>query len=174
MSLELPTSCLYVCREAYAQLHSRCVSPCLPDFPRTGPVIAASVGSYGAYLADGSEYSGNYSLLREELKAFHKDRLDILIGAQQRMPAGVPFMLAIETIPSLEEARAMVELLLEYVSASSFLFLRKKVYVGGISPLTKSIVLVIQWLSTSLFMNVSLGSPHPSGERSTCLANLFV
>ncbi|KAM0889826.1 hypothetical protein ACQ4PT_027454 [Festuca glaucescens] len=37
-------------------------------------LVAASVGSYGAYLADGSEYTGDYgrSVTKEALKKFHR------------------------------------------------------------------------------------------------------
>lgn len=71
-----------------------------------GVQVAASIGPYGAYLADGSEYRGNYGLSKEELKAFHRDRLSKLIES-------APDLLAIETIPELTEARAILELLHE-------------------------------------------------------------
>ncbi|MCB0490150.1 MAG: homocysteine S-methyltransferase family protein, partial [Cyclobacteriaceae bacterium] len=41
-------------------------------------LIAASIGPYGAYLADGSEYRGNYGVSDEELESFHRERIDIL------------------------------------------------------------------------------------------------
>jgi homocysteine S-methyltransferase len=71
------------------------------------PIVAASVGPYGAYLADGSEYTGDYGLSVEELKEFHRDRLDVLAGSGCDL-------LAIETIPSLPEAEALVSLLAGY------------------------------------------------------------
>ncbi|CAA7401428.1 unnamed protein product [Spirodela intermedia] len=69
-------------------------------------LVAASVGSYGAYLADGSEYSGRYGpdVGLEKLKDFHRRRLQIFVGAG-------PDMLAFETIPNKIEAQALVELL---------------------------------------------------------------
>ena len=76
----------------------------LARFP--GVKVAASVGPYGAYLADGSEYRGNYGLTVEELKDFHRDRLRALITTK-------PDLLAIETIPELNEARAILELVQE-------------------------------------------------------------
>lgn len=76
----------------------------LARFP--GVKVAASVGPYGAYLADGSEYRGNYGLSKEELKDFHRDRLLALIATQ-------PDLLAFETIPELTEAKAILELIAE-------------------------------------------------------------
>lgn len=68
------------------------------------PLIAASVGPYGAWLADGSEYRGNYGLDDAGLVAFHAPRLEIL----DRSGAD---LLACETIPDLQEARVLCELL---------------------------------------------------------------
>ncbi|GFP84647.1 homocysteine s-methyltransferase 1 [Phtheirospermum japonicum] len=69
-------------------------------------LVAASIGSYGAYLADGSEYSGNYgpTVTLEKLKDFHRRRLQVLVRAG-------PDLLAFETIPNKLEAQACVELL---------------------------------------------------------------
>ncbi|KAL0380757.1 UNVERIFIED_CONTAM: Homocysteine S-methyltransferase 1 [Sesamum angustifolium] len=69
-------------------------------------LVAASIGSYGAYLADGSEYSGNYgtNITLEKLKDFHRRRLQVLVEAG-------PDLLAFETMPNKLEAQACVELL---------------------------------------------------------------
>lgn len=67
-------------------------------------LVAASVGSYGAYLADGSEYRGDYGLPRATLVEFHRPRVDELAAA-------APDLLAFETIPSAIEAEAIAELL---------------------------------------------------------------
>lgn len=64
---------------------------------RLFPLVAASVGPYGAFLADGSEYRGHYGLTEKELYAFHRPRIEALA-------AGRPDLFACETIPSLEEA----------------------------------------------------------------------
>ncbi|KAL8120877.1 homocysteine S-methyltransferase 1 [Apium graveolens] len=71
-------------------------------------LVAASIGSYGAYLADGSEYSGNYGpdVNLEKLKDFHRRRLQVLVNAG-------PDLLAFETIPNKLEAQACLELLEE-------------------------------------------------------------
>ena len=68
------------------------------------PKVAASIGPYGAYLADGSEYRGNYDATESELREFHKERLEILIACK-------PDFLAIETIPEIREARVLLQLL---------------------------------------------------------------
>ncbi|XP_022959458.1 homocysteine S-methyltransferase 3-like [Cucurbita moschata] len=73
----------------------------------TRPIlVAASVGSYGAYLADGSEYSGKYgdSVSLETLKDFHRRRVQILANAGADL-------IAFETIPNKLEAQAYAELL---------------------------------------------------------------
>lgn len=70
---------------------------------RPYPIAAGSVGPYGAFLADGSEYTGNYFVPEGELRRFHRERMEIL------WEAGAD-CLAIETIPSLEEALLMAGL----------------------------------------------------------------
>jgi len=74
---------------------------------RQKPLVAASVGPYGAYLADGSEFKGDYGLSMEELIAFHRKRMQTLIEAK-------PDVLACETIPCLVEAKALCKLLEEF------------------------------------------------------------
>ena len=74
---------------------------------RLKPFVAASVGPYGAYLADGSEYRGNYGLTESELMDFHRPRMRALIEAGADI-------LACETIPTPIEARALVNLLGEF------------------------------------------------------------
>jgi len=74
---------------------------------RPKPIVAASVGSYGAFLADGSEYRGDYGLTEAELIAFHRPRLAVLAET----PADI---IACETIPCLLEAQALAHLLQEF------------------------------------------------------------
>lgn len=66
--------------------------------------VAASVGPYGAVLADGSEYRGRYGLSAAELRDFHLPRLELLLSTE-------PDVLAVETIPDVDEAEVLVELL---------------------------------------------------------------
>lgn len=70
----------------------------------TSCLVAASVGPYGAILHDGSEYRGRYGLPREALVDFHAERLSVLA-------VGRPDLLAVETIPDVEEADALVRVL---------------------------------------------------------------
>ncbi|WFR64466.1 homocysteine S-methyltransferase [Paenibacillus amylolyticus] len=81
---------------------------------RPRPIIAASVGPYGAYLADGSEYVGHYGVTDETLTAFHRPRMAALLEAGADI-------LAFETIPSLQEAQVLVDLLKEFPHAYAWL-----------------------------------------------------
>jgi homocysteine S-methyltransferase len=71
---------------------------------RLRPLVAASIGPYGAFLANGSEFTGDYDLDRQGLMDFHAARWEVLrsCGAD---------LLACETIPSAAEARVLVKLL---------------------------------------------------------------
>jgi homocysteine S-methyltransferase len=64
--------------------------------------IAASVGPYGAALADGSEYRGRYGLSVAALRAWHRPRLEVLASAGADL-------LALETVPDIDEAEALVD-----------------------------------------------------------------
>ena len=81
---------------------------------RLRPLIAASIGPYGAMLADGSEYRGHYALSDEELAAFHRPRLEVLAHS------GVD-LLACETIPCLREALVLVRLLREHPAITAWI-----------------------------------------------------
>lgn len=81
---------------------------------RPQPLAAASVGPYGAYLADGSEYRGDYGASRAELADFHAERLAILVSAG-------PDILACETLPLLDEARAILDDLRRYPDAGAWI-----------------------------------------------------
>ncbi len=80
---------------------------------RPRPLVAASIGPYGAFLADGSEYRGDYRLTEEQLMVFHRPRLAALLAAG-------PDLLACETIPCFSEARALARLLTEFPTASAW------------------------------------------------------
>lgn len=67
-------------------------------------LVAASIGPYGAYLADGSEYCGNYGLEADTLAAFHQRRIELLDASEADI-------LACETIPDYHEACALAQLL---------------------------------------------------------------
>lgn len=63
--------------------------------------VAASVGPYGAALADGSEYRGQYGRTVAELRRWHRPRLDVLADSGADV-------LALETVPDIDEAEALV------------------------------------------------------------------
>lgn len=67
-------------------------------------LVAASVGPYGAITNDGAEYRGRYGLSHDQLATFHGERLEVLTAAE-------PDLLAIETIPDVDELAALLEVL---------------------------------------------------------------
>jgi homocysteine S-methyltransferase len=73
-----------------------------PHAPK--PLIAASIGPYGAYLADGSEYRGDYVVSDQALRDFHEPRINLLAGSKADF-------LACETIPGFQEAKVLSEIL---------------------------------------------------------------
>ena len=73
---------------------------------RRRPLVAASLGPYGAYLANGAEYAGEYDLDEDALVAWHRRRWHLLAASGADL-------LGCETIPSFPEARALVRLLAE-------------------------------------------------------------
>jgi homocysteine S-methyltransferase len=68
------------------------------------PLVAASIGPYGAMLHDGSEYRGDYDVSAETLRAFHAARLRLFDASEADV-------LAFETVPCLPEAQVIAALL---------------------------------------------------------------
>ncbi|NNF33704.1 MAG: homocysteine S-methyltransferase [Saprospiraceae bacterium] len=68
------------------------------------PLVAASLGPYGAFLADGSEYRGDYDITDDLLAAFHRERIQLM--ESERID-----LYAFETVPSYQEAKVLSELL---------------------------------------------------------------
>ena len=96
-------------REAASRLLARSVELAREAVDDRRVLVAASVGPYGAVLANGAEYTGDYELgaastARAALRDFHLPRAEVLAAAG-------PDLLAIETIPSVVEAEALVEVL---------------------------------------------------------------
>ena len=77
-------------------------------------LVAASVGPWGATNHDGSEYRGRYGISREELVDFHRERLSVLASAE-------PDLLAIETIPDLDEVLALIDVLADFPDLAAWL-----------------------------------------------------
>lgn len=80
---------------------------------RIRPLVAGSIGPYGAYLADGSEYSGDYAVSEQELEDFHRPRIEALLDAGADL-------LAIETQPSFSEVTILMRLLKDYPEARAW------------------------------------------------------
>jgi homocysteine S-methyltransferase len=88
--------------ERLMRLSVRLAGRARDEFPDAGPRwVAASVGPYGAVLADGSEYRGDYGLTVAQLREWHRPRLAVLADAGADL-------LAIETIPCAAEAEALL------------------------------------------------------------------
>lgn len=102
-------------RGAAATLMRRSVELAREAADEAGPgrLVAASIGPFGATRADGSEYVGRYGLTVRELIDFHRPRLETLLEAS-------PDVLAVETIPAIEEAEAILTLLDDYPEASAW------------------------------------------------------
>lgn len=109
--------------------------------------IAGSVGPYGAYLANGSEYTGDYQLSESEFIAFHKDRVAALIDA------GID-ILACETMPSFSEIKALAKLIQQFPMVNCWfsLTLKDQKHISDGTPLTE----VIEYLN-SIEQIVSVG-----------------
>uniref|UniRef100_H3D8E0 Zgc:172121 n=1 Tax=Tetraodon nigroviridis TaxID=99883 RepID=H3D8E0_TETNG len=88
---------------------------------RRCPLVAGSLGPYGAFLHNGSEYTGDYAekMSVQELKAWHRPQVECLAAAEADV-------LAFETIPSIKEAEALVELLKEFPNTKAWLSLSCK------------------------------------------------
>jgi homocysteine S-methyltransferase len=76
------------------------------EFPQRRVLVAGSLGPYGAALHNGGEYHGNYDCSHDDLVRFHRERIEIFANATD---AQRPDLLAFETFPSLDEARAVGE-----------------------------------------------------------------
>jgi len=81
--------------------------------PARALYVAASVGPFGAIAHDGSEYRGDYGVSVQELIDFHEERFAVLASS------GADF-LACETIPLLDEARALAALLSRHPRARAW------------------------------------------------------
>jgi homocysteine S-methyltransferase len=76
--------------------------------------IGASLGPYGAAMHDGSEYHGNYGVDFAELVRYHAERLAVIATTDADF-------VALESVPSLEEAEAIVEALHQHPAVSGWI-----------------------------------------------------
>lgn len=84
--------------------------------------IAGSVGSFGAFLADGSEYNGSFidDYSSKKIEQWHQPRIEALVDG------GVD-LLAFETLPSIHEAKILLKLLRKFPSMKGLLLFSAKV-----------------------------------------------
>lgn len=127
--LDEAQSCALIARSVELARQAR--EDFLKEQPQAAPLlVAGSVGPYGAFLADGAEYRGDYQLSEAAFNAFHRPRVAALLAAGADL-------LACETLPSLAEARALAALLTEFPAARAwFSFtLRDSEHISDGSPL---------------------------------------
>lgn len=109
LSIRLP----YEARDAF------CTARGIATDSLRAPLVATSIGPYGAYLADGSEYRGNYQVSSDELRRFHAERLALAIDELKQLTDHP--LLAFETIPSLHEALLLTELLADHPDVQAWI-----------------------------------------------------
>jgi homocysteine S-methyltransferase len=97
---------------AATELLERAVSLARRACEGTDVLVAGSVGPYGAFLADGSEYRGRYGIDVQALTRFHRRRIEVLAPEVD--------VLAIETVPCLDEARALAVVLADLPEATAW------------------------------------------------------
>lgn len=84
------------------------------DREPSGIALAVSLGPYGAVLADGSEYTGDYELGHAELVHFHRERLAVIADTGAKL-------VAFETFPTMLEAEAALEALSHFPELRAWL-----------------------------------------------------
>ena len=87
------------------------------EFPERRVLVAGSLGPYGAALHNGGEYTGNYDCSYADLVRFHRERIEVFAQASGEQ---APDLLAFETFPSLEEARAVGEAMAPWPELSAW------------------------------------------------------
>lgn len=102
-------------------------------------LIAGSVGPYGAYLADGSEYRGDYMRSQDEFIAFHRPRIASLLAAGADL-------LACETLPSFAEICALISVLAEHPQATAWMSftLKDSQHLSDGTPLSEVVAAISQ------------------------------
>ncbi|KAF2737987.1 Homocysteine S-methyltransferase [Polyplosphaeria fusca] len=114
-------------------VYSTSLSPQQQNAKRGKLLVAGSVGPYGAFLADGSEYRGDYVVPRDDMMAFHRGRVQALVD-------GDVDVLACETMPSFAETEALMQLLRTEFSDAEAWFsftLKDALHISDGTPLSK-------------------------------------
>ena len=131
-------------------------------------LVAGSVGPYGAYLADGSEYRGDYQCAASEFQDFHRPRIAALLEA------GVD-LLGLETIPSFAEMRALLTLLqTEFPSATAWLgiTLKDATHLSDGTPMSEVLALVSQYKDQVLSFGINCVPPGTALESLQHMSTL--
>jgi S-methylmethionine-dependent homocysteine/selenocysteine methylase len=123
--------------------------------------VAASVGPYGAMLADGSEYRGRYGLGVRELERFHRWRMEVLADAG-------PDVLAIETIPDVDEAEALVRIAADLGTPTWLTYSVNGATTRAGQPMTQAWALV-QGVDAIIGTGVNCCSP-PDADQAVAVA----
>ncbi|XP_068176594.1 homocysteine S-methyltransferase [Antennarius striatus] len=130
---ELLMSGVHLAKESVERFVSEC-----HHTGRMHPLVAGSVGPYGAILLDGSEYTGAYAakMSIEEFKDWHRPRIECLAAAGADL-------FAMETIPSTKEAQALIELLREFPNSNAWLSFscKDQTCIADGSPFTSAVQL---------------------------------
>ena len=121
---------------------------------RLRPLVAAGIGPYGAYLADGSEYRGDYGLDQDQLLSFHRSRWRLLAACS-------PDLMACETIPSAVEARALVQLIQEDATTPAWISFscRDGAHINDGAPLV-DIVAEVQGAEALVALGINCTAPR--------------
>jgi len=117
------------------------------------PLVAASIGPYGACQADGSEYHGEYGISDNELLAFHQTRLQLL----DKTNADI---IACETIPSFQEARVLHNLLLSVDTPAWVSFSCKNEYQINDGTLLEKVVQLFSEHPNVLAIGINCTAPE--------------
>ena len=120
----------------------------------TNAVVAASVGPYGASLANGSEYHGRYGVAWEKVEDYHRDKLAILVDSGADL-------IAVETIPLADEALLIAEILEELGAPPawfSFGFL-DETQTYGLDPVDKAVLAVAGYAD---LVGIGMNCTHPN------------
>jgi len=113
------------------ELADRARGDFLTENPNGKAYVAASLGPFGAFLADGSEYRGDYEATAERIRKFHSSRIEVI----QEVADKFDFW-AVETMPSLEEALLVADILGEDPHSAWFSFtLRDQQHIAEGTPL---------------------------------------
>jgi S-methylmethionine-dependent homocysteine/selenocysteine methylase len=119
----------------------------------TSVAVAASIGSFGASLANGSEYNGRYGIEWQQVEDYHREKLAILVDS------GADFI-AIETIPLADEALLIAEILEELGAPPawfSFGF-TDETQTYGLDPVDKAVLSIAGYAD---LVAIGMNCTHP-------------